>query len=127
MAISFSLRSGSPRDGIGAVRPPPSQLPPSLRLRLPLTQSAEPLGLLSRSGAQSAGAVALCAAAAVERALRSTSRLLLAPKHSLQGLRKCPRPRHSRRVDRQGMFYQTYGSILTVILHMNDVPCCWNQ
>ena len=26
-----------------------------------------------------------------------------------------------------GTFSQTYGSILTVILHINDVPCCWNQ
>ena len=26
-----------------------------------------------------------------------------------------------------GTFSQTYGSILTVILHMNDVPCCWIQ
>ena len=24
-----------------------------------------------------------------------------------------------------GMFYQTYGSFLTVILHINEVPCCW--
>jgi hypothetical protein len=23
------------------------------------------------------------------------------------------------------MFSQTYGSILTFILHINDVPCCW--
>ena len=28
---------------------------------------------------------------------------------------------------RPGTFSQTYGSILTVILHINDVPCCWNQ
>ena len=26
-----------------------------------------------------------------------------------------------------GTFSQTYGSILTVILHSNGVPCCWNQ
>ena len=26
-----------------------------------------------------------------------------------------------------GTFPQTYGSILTVILHINDVPCCWTQ
>ena len=26
-----------------------------------------------------------------------------------------------------GTFSQTYGRILTVILHMNDVPCSWNQ
>eukprot|EP01044_Picomonas_judraskeda_P004551 COSAG03_NODE_403_length_8183_cov_30.968209_3_plen_219_part_00 len=26
-----------------------------------------------------------------------------------------------------GTFSQTYGSILTVVLHSNDVPCCWNQ
>ena len=26
-----------------------------------------------------------------------------------------------------GMFSQTYGSILTVILHINDVTCCWTQ
>ena len=26
-----------------------------------------------------------------------------------------------------GAFSQTYGSILTVILHINDAPCCWNQ
>ena len=26
-----------------------------------------------------------------------------------------------------GALSQTYGSILTVILHMNDVPCCWNR
>ena len=26
-----------------------------------------------------------------------------------------------------GTFSQTYGSILTVILHINDVPCCWDQ
>ena len=26
-----------------------------------------------------------------------------------------------------GAFSQTYGRILTVILHINDVPCCWNQ
>ena len=26
-----------------------------------------------------------------------------------------------------GTFSQTYGSILTVISHVNGVPCCWNQ
>ena len=26
-----------------------------------------------------------------------------------------------------GTFSQTHGSILTVISHMNDVPCCWTQ
>ena len=26
-----------------------------------------------------------------------------------------------------GAFSQTYGSILTVIVHINDVPCCWVQ
>ena len=26
-----------------------------------------------------------------------------------------------------GAFSQTHGSILTVILHMNGVPCCWHQ
>ena len=25
----------------------------------------------------------------------------------------------------QGTFSKTYGSILTVILHINDVACCW--
>ena len=25
------------------------------------------------------------------------------------------------------MFSQTYGSTLTVILHINIVPCCWDQ
>ena len=25
-----------------------------------------------------------------------------------------------------GTFPQTYGSVLTVIVHSNDVPCCWN-
>ena len=25
-----------------------------------------------------------------------------------------------------GAFSQTYGSNITVILHINDVPCCWN-
>ena len=27
--------------------------------------------------------------------------------------------------DVAGTFSQAYGSILTVILHINDVPCCW--
>ena len=27
----------------------------------------------------------------------------------------------------RGVLSQTYGSILTVISHINDVPCCWNQ
>ena len=27
----------------------------------------------------------------------------------------------------QGTFSQTYGRILTVILHINDVPCCWSR
>ena len=26
-----------------------------------------------------------------------------------------------------GTSFQTYGSILTLILHSNDVPCCWSQ
>ena len=26
-----------------------------------------------------------------------------------------------------GKFSQTYGRLLTVILHTNGVPCCWNQ
>ena len=29
--------------------------------------------------------------------------------------------------DHPGTFSQTYGGILTLILHINDVPCCWIQ
>ena len=28
---------------------------------------------------------------------------------------------------RTGAFSQAYGSMFTVILHINGVPCCWNQ
>ena len=117
MPISFSLRSENLRDEIGAVPPPLLPLPPLLRLRLHLKPSAEPLGL-SRNGVQSAGGVALCVVAAVEQALRSTSRLLLAPKRSLQELRKCPRPRHSRRMGRQGAFYYVMTVFSHSFLHM---------
>ena len=36
-------------------------------------------------------------------------------------------PDFSEAAERAGTFSQAYGSILTVILHINDVPCCWNQ
>ena len=29
--------------------------------------------------------------------------------------------------DDQGAFSQTYGRIIAVILHINDVPCCWTR
>ena len=32
-----------------------------------------------------------------------------------------------QKLEKEGAFSQTYGGILTVILHINDVPCCWNQ
>eukprot|EP01044_Picomonas_judraskeda_P003660 COSAG03_NODE_306_length_9154_cov_7.381999_6_plen_123_part_00 len=51
--------------------------------------------------------------------------------HSLGCARLGLRPvaHSSQRAARQllhGTFSQTYGSILTVILHSNGVPCCWN-
>jgi hypothetical protein len=51
--------------------------------------------------------------------------------HSLGCARLGLRPvaHSSQRAGRQllhGTFSQTYGSILTLILHINDVPCCWN-
>ena len=30
-------------------------------------------------------------------------------------------------VARNGVFSQTYGSLLAVILHINAVPCCWDR
>ena len=41
---------------------------------------------------------------------------------STSGAPSTPKPRACRCT-----FFQTHGSILTVILHVNDVPCCWNQ
>ena len=35
--------------------------------------------------------------------------------------------RAGRSAHAAGTFFQTDGSILTVILHINDVPCFWNQ
>ena len=35
--------------------------------------------------------------------------------------------RAGRSAHAAGTFSQTDGSFLTVILHINDVPCCWNQ
>ena len=39
----------------------------------------------------------------------------------------CPPVRHSAAIGLTCEFSQTYGRILTVVLHINGVPCCWEQ
>ena len=98
---------------LGEAPAPPSQALP-LR-RLVLAEKAKNIGIKGRSAEE----LSLVKMRQISEMLppSGTINFLMTDTTALNGpIRQIP-----------GAFSQTYGSILTVILHINDVPCCWNQ